>query len=179
MRLALAARLCRILIGCYPRRWKQRYAAEMLDVLDQHRAGSGTVLSLVGGALTTHLDPGYRMEIRRMPRLSKDAKLAVILSVTVPAGIIALVALPAIAHNISESSWHLSNSGALGSVAFSGNQRIVAGASGGPPWSGTSILWNVTDQAWPQRLAEFEGGNPTTISPDGRTVATVAFGGQP
>jgi hypothetical protein len=33
----------------------------MLDVLDQHRASSRTVLSLAGGALTAHLDPGYRM----------------------------------------------------------------------------------------------------------------------
>jgi hypothetical protein len=67
MKPALADRLCRALVGCYPHRWKQRYAAEMLDVLDQHRTGPRTVLSLAGGALTTHLDPGYRMEIRPMP----------------------------------------------------------------------------------------------------------------
>ena len=179
MKPALADRLCRALVGCYPHRWKQRYAAEMLDVLDQHRAGPRTVLSLAGGALTTHLDPGYRMEIRPMPRLSKDATLAVVLSATVLAVLLALVAVPVIAQNISESSWHLSNSGAVGPVAFSGDQRILASAAGGPPWSGTSILWDVTDQALPRRLAEFEGGNPSTISPDGRTVATVAFGGQP
>jgi hypothetical protein len=179
MNPALADRLCRILVGCYPRRWKQRYAAEMLDVLDQHRAGQRTVLSLAGGALTSHLDPGYRMEVRLVPRLSKDVKLVVLLSVAVPAGVLTLVALPAIAHNISESTWHRSNSGAMGAVSFSGNRRILAGAAGGPPWSGTSILWGVADQALPQRLAEFEGGNPTTISPDGRTVATVAFSGQP
>ena len=179
MKTALADRLCRALVGCYPRRWKQRYAEEMLDVLDQHRAGPRTVLSLAGGALTTHLDPGYRMEIRPMPRLSRDAKLAVVMSVAVPAGLFALVALPVIAQNIRESSWHLSNSGAVGPVAFSRDRRILAGAADGPPWSGTSILWDVTDQARPRRLAEFEGGDPTTISPDGRTVATVAFGGQP
>lgn len=179
MKPALADRLCRALVGCYPHRWKQRYAAEMLDVLDQHRAGPRTVLSLVVGALTTHLDPGYRMEIRPMPRLSKDAKLAVVLSAAVPAALFALVALPAIAQNIRESRWHLSNSGAVGPVAFARDRRILAGAADGPPWSGTSILWDVTDQALPQRLAEFEGGNPTTISPDGHTVATIAFGGQP
>ena len=111
--------------------------------------------------------------------MSKDAKLAVVMSVTVPAALIALVAVPAIGQNIRESSWHRSNSGAVGSVAFSGDRRILAGAAGGPPWSGTSILWDVTDQARPRRLAEFEGGDPTTISPDGRTVATSAFGGQP
>lgn len=179
MKPALADRLCRALVGWYPHRWKQRYAEEMLDVLDQHPAGPRTILSLAGGALTTHLDPGYRMEIRPMPRLSKNAKLAVVLSVAVPAVLVAPVAVPTIAQNISESSWHLSNSGAVGPVAFSGNRRILAGAADGPPWSGTSIVWDVTDQARPRRLAEFEGGNPTTISPDGRTVATVAFGGQP
>ena len=60
-------RLSRAVVGCYPRRWKQRYAAELLDVLDQHRAGPRTVLSLAGGALSTHLDPDYRMQIRLKP----------------------------------------------------------------------------------------------------------------
>src|ERR1700750_1739373 len=68
---ALADRLSRAVVGCYPPRWKQRYAAELLDVLDQHHAGPRTVLSLAGGALSTHLDPDYRMQIR----LSRDAKL--------------------------------------------------------------------------------------------------------
>ncbi len=179
MKPALADRLCRALVGCYPRRWKQRYAEEMLDVLDQYPAGPRTVLSLAGAALTTHLEPGYRREIRLIPRLSKNAKLAVVMSVAVPAVLVAPVALPIIAQNIGESSWHLSNGGAVGPVAFSGDRRILAGAADGAPWSGTSILWDVTNQARPRRLAEFEGGNPTTISPDGRTVATIAFGGQP
>jgi WD40 repeat protein len=179
MKPALADRLCRALVACYPRRWKRRYAEELLDVLDQHPAGPRTVLSLAGAALTTHLDPGYRTEIRLMPRLSKNAKLAVVMSVAVPAVLVAPVAVPIIAQNISESRWHLSNSGAVGPVAFSGDRRMLASAADGPPWSGTSILWDVTNQALPRRLAEFEGGDPTTISPDGRTVATIAFGGQP
>ena len=41
MKPALADRLSRAVVGCYPRRWKQRYAAELLDVLDQHRRGRG------------------------------------------------------------------------------------------------------------------------------------------
>ena len=67
MKPALADRLSRAVVGCYPRRWKQRYAAELLDVLDQHHAGPRTVLSLAGGALSTHLDPDYRMQIRLKP----------------------------------------------------------------------------------------------------------------
>lgn len=176
---ALADRLCRVLVGCYPPRWKRRYAEELLDVLDQHRAGRRTILSLASGALSTHLDPDYRMEIRLMPRLSRDTWAVVAITVTVPAGLLAIVVVPQISQNIRESSWHLSNGGAVGQVAFSRDRRILAGAADGPPWSGTSILWDVADQALPRRLAEFEGGNPTTISPDGRTVATSAFGGQP
>ena len=38
MRPAPAARLSRVLVGCYPRRWRERYGEEMLDVLDQHQA---------------------------------------------------------------------------------------------------------------------------------------------
>jgi hypothetical protein len=35
MKPALADRLSRAMVSCYPRRWKQRYAAELLDVLDR------------------------------------------------------------------------------------------------------------------------------------------------
>lgn len=176
---ALTDRLCRVLVGCYPPRWKRRYAEELLDVLDQHRAGRRTVLSLAGGALSTHLDPDYRMELRLMPRLSRDTWMTIAIGVAVPVGLLAMVVVPKIPQAIRESSWQRSDDGAVGALAFSRDQRILAGAADGPPWSGTSILWDVSDPAQPRRLAEFEGGNPTTISPDGRTVATSAFGGQP
>jgi WD40 repeat protein len=39
-------------------------------------------------------------------------------------------------------------------------------------------LWDVTDLSRPRRLSQFEGGQPMALSPDGRTVATVAFSGQ-
>ena len=39
MAAALAARLSRFLVGCHPRRWRQRYADEMLDVLEQQVRG--------------------------------------------------------------------------------------------------------------------------------------------
>lgn len=44
---------------------------------------------------------------------------------------------------------------------------------------GTDTLWNVADPARPRRLAVFEGGAPAVLSPDGRTVATISFSGQP
>jgi hypothetical protein len=41
-----AGRLSRVLVGWHPRRWRERYGEEMLDVLDQHRASTRTVLNL-------------------------------------------------------------------------------------------------------------------------------------
>ena len=172
----LADRLSRAVVGCYPRRWKQRYAAELLDVLDQHRAGPRTVLSLAGGALSTHLDPDYRMQ---MPRLSREARQAVVIiaaMIVVPAR--ASVILAVVPRAIRESRWQPSSSDSVAAIAFSRDQRIVVSATGGPPWEATSTLWDVTGQARPRRLSVFEGGSPATISPDGATVAVNAFGGR-
>ena len=58
----LAARLSRFLVRCYPRRWRQRYAAELLEVLDQHRPTARTVLNLAASAVSTHLDSAWRTE---------------------------------------------------------------------------------------------------------------------
>jgi hypothetical protein len=44
----LAARLSHVLVGCHPRRWRDRYGKEMLDVLDQHQATGRTVGQLGG-----------------------------------------------------------------------------------------------------------------------------------
>ena len=176
MQRSLADRLSRAVVGCYPRRWKQRYAAELLDVLDQHRAGPRTVLSLAGGALGTHLDPDYRM--RLMPRLSRDAKLGVAFIAATTVGLLALAVLPVILQNIRESRWQPSGSDNVVAVAFSRDQRIMLSAAGLTPWSAASTLWDITDQARPRRLSVFEGGSPAVISPDGATVAVNAFGGR-
>jgi WD40 repeat protein len=174
MKPALADRLSRAVIGCYPRRWKQRYAAEMLDVLDQHRAGPRTVLSLAGGALGTHLDPDYRMQIR----LSRDAKIYIAIVAALIVGLPALVILPMIPRAIRESRWQPSSSDSVEAIAFSRDQRILVSATGGPLWESTGTLWDLTDQARLRRLSIFEGASPTTISPDGATVATNASDNQ-
>jgi WD40 repeat protein len=178
MKPALADRLSRAVVGCYPRRWKQRYAAELLDVLDQHQAGPRTVVSLAGGALSTHLDPDYRMQIRLKPHLSRDAKLYIAIFAAIIFGLPALVILPMVPRAIRESRWEPSSSDGVAAIAFSRDQRIVVSATSGPPWEATSTLWDVTDQARPRRLSVFEGGSPATISPDGATVAANAFGGR-
>ena len=178
MKPALADRLSRAVVGCYPRRWKQRYAAELLDVLDQHRAGPRTVLSLAGGALSTHLDPDYRMQISLKPHLSRDAKLYIAIFAAIIVGVPALVILPMVPRAIRESRWEPSSSDSVDAIAFSRDQRIMVSATSGPPWEATSTLWDITDQARPRRLSVFEGGSPATISPDGATVAANAFGGR-
>ena len=175
MKPALADRLSRAVVGCYPPRWKQRYAAELLDVLDQHHAGPRTVLSLAGGALSTHLDPDYRMQ---MPRLSRDAKQVAAIVAAIIVGVPALVILPMIPRAIRESRWEPSSSDSVDAIALSRDQRILVSSAGLTPWEATSTLWDVTDQARPRRLSVFEGGSPATISPDGATVATNAFGGR-
>jgi len=179
MRTALADRLSRALVGCYPPRWKQRYAAELLDVLDQHRAGPRTVLSLASGVLSSHLDPAYRMEIRVVPRLGRDTWRYLIIFAVTLVGCAAVALGPEIVTSIRESSWHPSADGNVGTVAFSRDLRFMVSSVGSTPWAATATLWDVTDQARPRRLSVFEGGSPATISPDGATVATNAFGGRP
>ena len=179
MRTALADRLSRALVGCYPPRWKQRYAAELLDVLDQHRAGPRTVLSLAGGVLSTHLDPSYRVEIRVMPHLGRDTWLYIAIFAVI------MVGRPRTRDRSRNPQRHQGkqlaavSGGSVGTVAFSRDLRLMVSTTGGPPWDATSTLWDITDRARPRRLSLFEGGNPITISPDGRTVATSAFGGRP
>ena len=48
MRPGLAGRLSRALVGWHPRRWRERYREEMLEVLDQHHPTARTVASLAG-----------------------------------------------------------------------------------------------------------------------------------
>jgi hypothetical protein len=49
MRPGLARRLSRALVGCHPRRWRERYGDEMLDVLGQHDPTARTVMGSPGG----------------------------------------------------------------------------------------------------------------------------------
>ena len=71
MRPPLAARLSRFLVGCYPRRWRQRYAVELLEVLVQHQPTARTVLNLWAGAVSAHLDPAWRAGRHPMIRLRR------------------------------------------------------------------------------------------------------------
>jgi WD40 repeat protein len=40
------------------------------------------------------------------------------------------------------------------------------------------VVWDISDLGRPRRLSHFEGGQPVALSPDGRTVAAIAYHGQ-
>ncbi len=170
MRLPLAARLSRFLVGCYPRRWRQRYAIELLEVLEQYQPTARTVLNLWASAVSAHLDPAYRPERHPMIRLRRWAPVfaavaAVLLVFAVGIGYLAW------------QDWK----GNMGpppplsqetfGVAFSPDGRTVATIN-------TALeLWDVADRAHPKRLAYSEGdivtGTDPAFSPDGRVLATA------
>jgi hypothetical protein len=176
MTTALAARLSRLLVRCHPRRWRQRYGEEVLDVLDQHRAGARTVLDLAFSALDAHLDPARRARptlagLRRGGRAAAPWAAVLVLLVLVGGVPVAIKAW-------QESHWTPDDNGGVTAVAFSADQRIMVSAVGFD-LNGVDTVWDVADPARPGQLATFEGGAPTAISPDGRTVATVSFHDQP
>lgn len=76
MRQPLADWLSRQLVAWHPRRWRERYREEMLDVLDQHRARTRTAVNLTASVLSAHADPAYRMELFSMARLRRAALIS-------------------------------------------------------------------------------------------------------
>ncbi len=179
MRQPLAARLSRVLVGCYPRRWQQRYREEILDVLEQHRASPRTVLSLAGGAMNAHIDPSYRME-RPVIRIRNDTVRGIALSLgAVAALLVFLMGTFILSHPgfIRDLSWHPGYAGGDNALMLTPDQRLLATEAGGEPTAAVVTLWSVSGTGLRQ-LSSFEGGVTVAIASDGRMVATSAFGGQ-
>jgi WD40 repeat protein len=178
MRPVPAARLSRFLVGCHPRRWRERYREEMLEVLDQHHPTARTVLNLAASVLSTHVDPAYRTEGLSMTRLRRAALISA--AAVVPIALIAvLFGLFIYAQTWKDRHWHIGIEGGVDSMAFSpADQHILVTATSGA-MDGLDTVWDVTSPSRPRQLASFEGGAPTAFAPDGRTVATVTFSGQP
>jgi WD40 repeat protein len=170
------ARLSRFLVRCHPRRWRQRYGDELLDVLDQHHVGARTTLDLAFSALDAHLDPAWRGRptaagLRRGARVAAPwaaALTALALVVGVPLGI----------QVWNDNHWTPGDRSGVTALAFSPDRRILVSAVGFDI-DGTDTVWDIADPGRPRRLASFEGGAPTVISPDGRIVATINFDNQP
>jgi WD40 repeat protein len=169
-----AGRLSRVLVGWHPRRWRDRYGEELLDVLDQHQASARTVASLAASALSTHADPAYRTDRLSLARLRGAAFLSAVIAGPFVLAFGLLFGLGA-----WQDRPHLSGAGGVNGVAFASGQRLLVSAVGGPGEDNMDTLWDITDPARPRQLSAFWGGNPTAMSPDGRIVATVAPGFQP
>ena len=173
MRPGLAGRLSRVLVGCHPRRWRERYGEEMLDVLDQHQADRAD-RGQPGGqrASARTLDPAYRTERLSLSRLRRAALISA--AIAAP---LALVLGPVGYGTWQDSHWHPAADEPLETAAFSPHAGIMVTAFG-EAIDGTDMMWDVTDLSLPRRLSQFEGGQPVALSPDGRTVATITYSGQ-
>jgi WD40 repeat protein len=169
----LAARMSRKLVGCYPRRWRQRYGEEMLEVLGQHRPTARTVLNLAAGAVSTRLDPAYRAERPARTWWSKNDGPAIAVAAA------GLAVLTVIGLGAWHDRWHLSGAGGVGAVAFGPGQRLLVSAVGGAQQDSMDTIWDIADPARPRQLSAFQGGVPTALSPDGRIVATLSYDGEP
>lgn len=179
-RPALAARLSRALVGCYPPRWQQRYREEILDVLDQHRPSGRTVLSLGAGAVATHLDPDYRLEFavaNAKFRLVIKVFSRIILVAAAGAGLLVSLYYFARVIGLPDFSWQPNPTSGANALAVTPDQRLLAIEVGGEPTSALVTLWSM-GPAGLRRLSAFEGGVTVAIAPDSRLLATSAFHGQ-
>ena len=143
----------------------------MLDVLDQHHPTARTVVSLAASAISAHVDPAYRTG--RLP-LSRAA----LISAAIAAPIVLVFGL-LVGFAAWQDGWHLSGAGGVDGVAFAPGQRLLVSAVGGAGQDSMDTVWGITDPARLRQLSAFQGGEPTVLSPDGRIVATLSYGGQP
>jgi hypothetical protein len=120
MRPAVADWLSRQLVACHPRRWRERYREEMLDVLDQHQVSAWTVLDLAGSALSAHADPAYRTAGFSMARLRRAAAVPAMILTSLVLVFGLLVAFAA-----WQERWHLSGEGGVSSVAFAPGRDLL------------------------------------------------------
>jgi len=174
MRPGLATRLSRFLVRCYPPRWRQRYAEELLGVLDQHQPTSRTVLNLWAGAVSAQLDPAWRTRRHPAIRLRRRVRIGA----RVFAGIAAVLLVFAVAVSFLARRDEQGNTGppmplsdGVFAMAFSPDGHTVAVINP------SLELWDVTNRAHPKRLGYSAGdlvtGTDPAFSPDGRVLATA------
>jgi len=154
-------RMARRAVRWYPRRWRERYAEEILDVLDQHRITARTVVNLAANAAATRLDPAYRPDTSATLRRIRTG-LAVLAAV---------VAIPALLVGVRLMIGEETAFGVTGAhgLAVSGDGRLVVSSSG----ASTVRLWNIADPRHPLLQSSFDGGTALAVSPDAHTVAVI------
>lgn len=77
-RLTRAA--ARMLLAAYPRQWRDRYGAELRDLIEEADAGIGDMADLAGGAIRQHITGGAPMRFepaRRHPLAFAMAAFAI------------------------------------------------------------------------------------------------------
>lgn len=175
-RPGLAARLSRFLVGCHPRRWRERYREEVLDVLDQHRPTARTALGMGASAVSARLDPAWRGRAARSGRRWYAGPVGLIVApllslLIVVAGCAGVAAWRDVQAN-NGPPMPLSD-GTFGMV-FSPDGQTVAAINP------NLELWSVADPAHPVRLGYSKGdtaGAPAAFSPDGQVLATAGWPG--
>ena len=132
------------------------------------------MVNLWASAVSAQLDPAYRMEglSLKLKRLRRAALISAVIAAP-----LALALAPFGYQVWQDSYWHPAADEPLETAAFSPHTDIMVTAFG-EAIDGTDMVWDVTDLSRPRRLSQFEGGQPMALSPDGRTVATIAYNGQ-
>ena len=177
MRPERAARLARFLVRRHPRRWRERYAEEVLDVLDQYQPTARTVRNLGLSTVSTHLDPAWRGR----PSLRGGMRWF-----STPPGVFVATTMALLvfaAGPIGIGAWQDNegnngppmplSDGAFG-MMFSPDGRLVAAINP------NLEIWSVADPAHPVRLGYSRGdtaGAPAAFSPDGQILATSGWPG--
>src|SRR5215831_16102484 len=114
----VALRVARLVVRLYPRRWRQRYAEEVLDVLNQHHVRIRTVLDLTVNAVAARLDPEYRHSIRARFVVRGAGVLVAVLGASY--GLYAVIFHEETAFGVTGAH----------AVAYSADGRLVATVSG-------------------------------------------------
>jgi WD40 repeat protein len=162
----LAGRLARLMVGCYPRRWRRRYGEELLALLEEHASSPRTVANLALGALGTHLDPGYRREGMAMSSLGAAVRAtAQVAAFAIPVILVlgGLVALD-IRHEQQTDGVLTADHSAGMAVSPDARLGVTTQADG----IGYVIIWRIGTH--PKVLAHFTGGAPVALAPSGQTL---------
>jgi len=162
----LAGGLARLMVGCYPRRWRRRYGEELLALLEEHPSSPRTVANLALGALGTHLDPGYRREGVTMSRLGSAVRAtAQVAAFAVPV-ILVLGGLLALEIRHEQQTDGVLTGDHSAGLAVSPDARL--GVTTQADGIGFVIVWRIG--AHPKVLAHFTGGAPVALAPGGQTL---------
>ena len=169
---AAAARLSRFLVRCHPRRWRERYAAEVLDVLGQYQPTAHTVLDLWVSAVITQLDPAWwgRPSVSAVRAwMSRPFGAFVTVSAVLLLLLAGLAGGAAYRDYLGNIGPPMPLSDGTFGMAFSPDGRLVAAINP------NLEIWSVANPARPVRLGYSVGdlaGAPGAFAPNGWLLVT-------